>query len=56
MGVIVHRIFKKLTFGSTVITHCAGRCEAMWVTISHGNDNKPLASGEGEELTSAEVG
>lgn len=36
------------------MTHWAGRCEAMWVTISHGSDNKPLASAEGEGLTSAE--
>lgn len=36
------------------MTHWAGRCEAMWVTISHGNDNKPLASAEGEGVMSAE--
>lgn len=36
------------TFGSTLMTHWAGRCEAIWVTISQGNDSRPLASGEGE--------
>lgn len=37
------------TCGSTLMTHCAGRCEAIWVTISHGNDRRlvPLLEGEG---------
>lgn len=26
----------------------------MWMTISHGNDSKPLASSAGEGLTSAD--
>lgn len=38
-----------ITCGSTLMTHCAGRCEAIWVTISQGNDRRfaPLLEGEG---------
>lgn len=36
------------TFGSTLMTHWAGRWEAMWVTISQGKDSRRLGSGEGE--------
>lgn len=42
-----------MTFGSTLMTHWAGRWEAMCVKISQGSDNKPLGSA-GEGLTSVE--
>ncbi len=34
------------------MTHCAGRCEAIWVTISHGKDRRLLPWLEGEGLVS----
>lgn len=41
-------VYIKHTCGRTLMTHCAGRCEAMRATISHGKDSKP----EGEGLVS----
>lgn len=38
----------RLTWGRTLMTHWAGRWDAMRVTISHGRDSKP----EGEGLVS----
>lgn len=41
----------KLTWGRTLMTHWAGRWEAMRATISHGRDSKP----EGDGLPSGVV-